>query len=298
MGNYNVFTDSAGNSAHRNNWPDQNSIYTVIIWGAAVLISSVFLLIIGNLIWNGAGKISWEFLTGPPLNAGREGGISSILVSTALILGVATFVSLPIGLGTSIFLSEFTSVESKSGRIVRRSLDVLAGIPSIVFGLFGFAFFTKFLGLGFSILSGGLTLACMVLPLLIRSTEEGLRSVPAEYKHGAAALGLSRTTTIFRILLPVAVPGLIAGVVLGSGRAIAETAALLFTSGYVDRMPSSLLDSGRALSVHIFDLSMNVPGGNQNAYASALVLITIFLFINITAVLIGKYWIKGRTQNL
>lgn len=298
MGNYRGLPGSAADRTHRHPWLDRNLIYTALVWGAAVLISAVFLLIIVNLTWNGAGKISWDFLTEPPLNAGREGGISSILVSTALILGVSISVSLPIGLGTSIYLSEFTSVESKSGRFVRRSLDVLAGIPSIVFGLFGFAFFTKILGLGFSILSGGLTLACMVLPLLIRSTEEGLRSVPAEYKHGAAALGLSRTTTIFRILLPVAVPGLIAGVVLGTGRAIAETAALLFTSGYVDRMPTSLLDSGRALSVHIFDLSMNVPGGNENAYASALVLIAIFLFINITAALIGKYWIKGRTQNL
>ncbi|MEQ9620107.1 MAG: phosphate ABC transporter permease PstA [Deltaproteobacteria bacterium] len=295
MENHRDLPGPAAGRTHRNTRADRDSIYTVIIWGAALLISAVFLIIIGNLIWNGAGKISWEFLTQPPLNAGRDGGISSILVSTALILGVSISVSLPIGLGTSIYLSEFTSAESKSGRFVRRSLDILAGIPSIVFGLFGFALFTKILGLGFSILSGGLTLACMVLPMLIRSTEEGFRSVPAEYRLGAAALGLSRITTIFRILLPVAIPGLIAGVVLGTGRAIAETAALLFTSGYVDRMPTSLLDSGRALSVHIFDLSLNVPGGNQNAYASALVLITIFLFINITAALIGKYWIKGRT---
>ena len=167
--------------------------------------------------------------------------------------------------------------------MTRRSLDVLAGVPSIVFGLFGNAFFCKTLGLGFSILSGGLTLACMVLPILIRSTEEGFRAVPANYRLSAAALGLSRTTTLIHLLLPAAVPGLIVGLVLGVGRAIAETAALIFTSGYVDRMPESLLDSGRALSIHIFDLSMNVSGGDANAYGSALVLVVLLLLINGTA---------------
>ena len=159
-------------------------------------------------------------------------------------------------------LSELTTDKTTFGRLVRRSLDVLAGVPSIVFGLFGNAFFCKTLHLGFSILSGGLTLACMVLPILIRATEEGFRSVPADLRPGAAALGLSRTSTLFRLLLPAAVPGLTVGLVLGIGRALAETAALIFTSGYVDRMPSSLTDSGRALSIHIYDLSMNVAGGS------------------------------------
>ena len=121
-------------------------------------------------------------------------------------------------------LAEFTPTDSWFGGLVRRSLDVLAGVPSIVFGLFGNVFFCKVLGLGFSILSGGLTLACMVLPILIRSTEEGFRAVPNEYRLGAAALGFSRTTTLFQLLLPAAVPGLVVGLVLGIGRAIAETA--------------------------------------------------------------------------
>jgi phosphate transport system permease protein len=178
--------------------------------------------------------------------------------------------------------------------LVRRSLDVLAGVPSIVFGLFGNVFFCKVLGLGFSILSGGLTLACMVLPILIRSTEEGFRAVPNEYRLGAAALGFSRTTTLFQLLLPAAVPGLVVGLVLGIGRAIAETAALIFTSGYVDRMPESLLDSGRALSIHIFDLSMNISGGDANAYASALVLLLLLLLINGTAAWIAERWLHRR----
>lgn len=171
---------------------------------------------------------------------------------------------------------------------------MLAGVPSIVFGLFGNAFFCRVLGLGFSILSGGLTLACMVLPLLIRATEEGFRSVPREYRTGAAALGLSRTRTLFSLLLPAAAPGLLVGLVLGIGRAVAETAALIFTSGYVDRWPESLLDSGRSLSIHIFDLSMNVPGGDANAYASALVLMGILLALNGASSALSERWLRRR----
>ena len=169
-------------------------------------------------------------------------------------------------------------------------------MPSIVFGLFGNVFFCQTLGLGFSILSGGLTLACMVLPIFIRSTEEGFRAVPNDYRLGAAALGLSRTATLFQLLLPAAVPGLIVGLVLGVGRALAETAALIFTSGYVDRIPESLLDSGRSLSIHIYDLSMNVPGGDGNAYATALVLVTLLLVINGLASILAERWLGRKVR--
>ncbi len=267
---------------------------TFIVWFSAIFVSAVFFWILSSIIWHGIGQISWEFLTASPQNAGRAGGIGPILVSTALILVVCIAVALPIGLGAAIMLSEFTATESLFGRLVRRSLDILAGVPSIVFGLFGFVLFSNVLGLGFSILAGGLTLACMVLPILIRSTEEGFRSVPQEYRMSAAALGLSRTTTLFRILLPAAFPGLMVGMILGIGRAIAETAALLYTSGYVDRMPTSLLDSGRALSIHIFDLSMNVAGGNEKAYASALVLVSILLIINLISFYLSNHWLRRR----
>ena len=266
----------------------------VLVWGSAVLVTATFCWLLGDIIWHGLSHLSWIFLTAPPENAGRRGGIGPILVSTFLILGVCLAVSLPIGIGTAVLLVEFTSDHSLFGRLTRRSLDVLAGVPSIVFGLFGNAFFCKTLGLGFSILSGGLTLACMVLPILIRSTEEGFRAVPSNYRLSAAALGLSRTTTLFHLLLPPAVPGLLVGLVLGVGRAIAETAALIFTSGYVDRMPESLLDSGRALSIHIFDLSMNVSGGDANAYASALVLIILLLIINGTVSWLATYGLHRK----
>ena len=260
--------------------PSSELLSTVVIWAVVAVVTASLLWLLSDIIWHGIGQISWDFLTTEPRNAGRNGGIAPILVSTGLIVGVCMAVSIPLGVGTAVLLTEFTSNDSILGRLVRLSLDVLAGVPSIVFGLFGNAFFCKTFGMGFSILSGGLTLACMVLPILIRSTQEGLRGVPDDYRRSAAALGLSRTATLWELLLPAAMPGLVVGLLLGLGRAIAETAALIFTSGYVDRMPESLWDSGRSLSVHIYDLAMNVSGGESNAYASALVLVSFLLLIN------------------
>ncbi len=253
------------------------------VWSAVLLIVAVFMWLIGDLILHGAGRLSLSFLIEVPQNAGRSGGIGPILLSTLLILTVAIAAAMPLGLATAVFLSEFTRSGSQSGRAISLSLDVLAGVPSIVFGLFGNAFFCVWLELGFSILSGGLTLACMALPIIIRTTETGLRMVPHDWRQGAAALGLSRVAALRHILLPAAVPAIMAGLMLGIGRAAAETAALIFTSGYVDRVPSSLFDSGRALSVHIYDMAMNVAGGDSSAYASALVLIALLVFINSAA---------------
>jgi len=270
---------------------------TVVLWAVPVVVTAVFVWLLADVARLGAGRLSWSFLTSAPRNAGRDGGIGPLLVSTAMIVSVCLAVSLPVGLGTAVLLSEFAPAHGLFGRGVRRSLDVLAGVPSIVFGLFGNAFFCETLGLGFSILSGGLTLACMVLPILIRSTEEGFRAVPDEYRRGAAALGLSHTTTLWHLLLPAALPGLVVGLVLGVGRALAETAALMFTSGYVDRMPESFFDSGRALSLHIFDLSMIVSGGDANAAGTALVLVVLLLLINGSASWLATRWLHRKTQH-
>lgn len=275
-----------------NRWPDRAA--TLAMWTIALLVTAMFVWIVGDLVRHGLPHLSWEFLSQAPSDAGRAGGIAPILVSTLLILAVCLGVSIPIGVGTAILLAEFSARGGWYGRLVRRSLDVLAGVPSIVFGLFGNAFFSIYLGMGFSILAGGLTLACMVLPILTRSTEAGLRDVPDDYRKAAAALGIRQSAVIWRILLPAATPGLLVGVVLGTGRALAETAALLFTSGYVDRMPESLMDSGRALSVHVYDLAMNVPGGTGPAYASALVLIALLVLINIATSWIADHWLHRR----
>jgi phosphate transport system permease protein len=263
---------------------------TAIIWTAATMVAVPFLWLIGDVLWNGWNHLSLSFIFSAPQNAGREGGIGPILISTLLIVGVCMGVALPMGLGTALFLSEYTRHDHVLGRLIRGSLDVLAGVPSIVFGLFGNALFCQALGLGFSILSGGLTLACMVLPILIRTVEESFRAISRDQRLSAAALGLSTPTTIRTILLPAAIPGLLVGGILGMGRAIAETAALIFTSGYVDRMPESLMDSGRSLAVHIYDLAMNVAGGNPHAYATALVLVGVLLIINLSASWIATRW--------
>jgi|TARA_R110000782_G_scaffold34918_1_gene83415 phosphate transport system permease protein len=268
--------------------------FLLTLWLIAGLVTLTFAWLLGDILIKGVPAISWEFLSQAPSRAGRQGGIWPILVSTVLILSVAICVALPLGLCSAIWLAEFTRRDGPLGRRIGLALDILAGVPSIVIGLFGYAFFSGFLGLGFSILSGGLTLACMMLPILVRTAESGLTAVPDEWRHAAAALGMRRGSVLWHVLLPAAAPAITAGLLLAVGRATAETAALIFTSGYVDRMPESLSDSGRALAVHIYDLSMNVTGGDQAAYGSALVLVTLIIVINLLANLLSLYWAKRK----
>lgn len=265
-----------------------------LVWTIALGVAASLGWILFDLLRHGLGVLSWDFFVSAPRDAGRAGGIGTILVSTLAILGVCLAISVPIGLGSAAYLAELTRRQGRLPRLIRRCIDLLAAVPSIVFGLFGMVFFSRVLGLGFSILAGGLTLACMVLPILIRATEAGFRSAPDELRFAAAALGLRRAATLRHLLLPAAVPGIVVGLVLGIGRALAETAALLFTSGYVTRMPSSLLDSGRALSVHIYDLAMNVPGGEPNAYGSALVLLLLLIIVNAVAAWATERWLGGK----
>jgi phosphate transport system permease protein len=262
-------------------------LLTVFVWASAVIVVGAMAAIIGDIIYGGLSRLSWAFLTTAPVRSGRSGGIGPILVSTLVILVICMAIVLPVGLGTSVLLSEFTRRDAALGRSIRFCLDMLAAVPSIVFGLFGNALFVTALGFNYALLSGGLTLACMVLPFFISAAEQGLRNVPDDYRSGAAGLGLSKTAAIRHILLPAAAPSLVVGFVLAVGRALAETAALLFTSGYVDRMPGSVLDSGRALSIHIFDLAMNVPGGSAPAHAATLVLVLLLLTINGAAYLLA-----------
>lgn len=288
-------------NADRHHWilPSRPSLVdrgvAIGVWSVAAMVVVAFLWVVGDLAWHGASHVDWHFLTSAPTKSGREGGIFPIIVSTLWILTVAMTTSVPIAVGASLWLAEFTRRGSLLSTVVGRSLDLLAAVPSIVFGLFGNAFFCNLLGMGYSILAGGLTLACMVLPMLTRSLEVALRVVPDDYRLAAAALGMSKIRTAVSILLPAAIPGLVAGMVLGMGRVLAETAALLFTSGYVDRMPRSVWDSGRSLSIHIYDLSMNVPGGEPHAYASALVLLGLLIIINWAAVGMADRWLHRRT---
>lgn len=269
-------------------------LFSWLMFGCASLVVSSLVWVLGDVLVEGLAHFSWSFLFAEPADAGRAGGIGPILVSTLWILLIALAVSLPLGLGVAIWLSEFAPRNSRFATHTGITLDILAGVPSIVYGLFGNAFFSIYLGLGFSLLSGGLTLACMILPVFVRTCESGLRAVSDDWRRGALALGMTRSTAIWHILLPAARPAIMAGLVLGIGRATAETAALLFTSGYVDRMPGSLLDSGRALAVHIYDLSMNVTGGDGAAYASALVLVALIISLNTLAQALVDSWFKRR----
>tara|TARA_R110002049_G_scaffold83258_5_gene211730 strand:- start:360 stop:1193 length:834 start_codon:yes stop_codon:yes gene_type:complete len=273
-------------------------IFALVVQACAALVVAIMIWVLADVVIKGLAHISWEFMFTEPQNAGRSGGIAPILVSTLLILLVAIIVALPLGLAVAVWLSEFARQGSHSAQQIGITLDVLAGIPSIVYGLFGNAFFSLYLGLGFSILSGGLTLACMILPVFIRTCQSGLNAVNNDWRRGALALGMSRASATWHILLPAASPAIIAGIILGIGRATAETAALIFTSGYVDRMPESLLDSGRALSVHIYDLSMNITGGDGAAYASALVLISLIILLNTLAQTFFDRWFSKRISTI
>jgi len=269
-------------------------LFTILIWSVAIILAILSLWILGELIWQGYPHLSWSFLTTEPSNAGRDGGIASIIAATLLILAITLLTTISIGIGTAVWLTEYSQHTSRVAHTIRLSLDILAGVPSIVFGLFGYAFFSIYLGLGFSILSGGLTLTCMILPIFTRTCESGLSQVNTDWRQGAAALGITRFSALSHILLPAIAPAITAALLLGIGRATAETAALIFTSGYVDRMPESIMDSGRTLAVHIYDLSMNVTGGDKAAYATALVLIVMMIIINTAAILISDRWKNKR----
>jgi len=263
-----------------------------MLFGAALgAAAALCVLALAWVLWDvarhGLTLWSWAYLLEEPSNAGRSGGIAPILVSTLAILGVALTVAFPVGVATAVWLAEFAPGRAAP---VRLALHALAGVPSIVFGLFGSALFSVYLGLGFSILSGGLTLACMMLPPFISTTEAGLSALPSEWRRGGAALGISQVSLVAHVLLPAAAPAIVAGAVLALGRATAETAALIYTSGYVDRMPGSWLDSGRSLAVHIYDLSMNVAGGDRAAYAAASTLVVLILVINLFAASVRHRW--------
>lgn len=255
---------------------------------AIITVTTVYLFFIGSIVFNGLPGADFNFLIEAPLQAGRSGGINSVLTSTLMILLVCLLTVVPIGLGAGYYLVEFSDTHQRAGSFIRWSLNILASSPSIVFGLFGNIFFCVYLKFGFSILSGGLTLACMCLPFFIYSVEHGLRSVSPDIKKSARALDLSKTTTLFKILLPASKSYITTGLLICIARAVSETAALIFTSGSVDRMPDSFLDSGRSLSVHIYELSMNVTGGDQNAYRSAFVLLILVLVINSIATSLAK----------
>lgn len=213
------------------------------------------------------------------------------VINTIIITGLSLVISVPIGIVTAIYLVEYASKGSKLVKLVGITTETLSGIPSIVYGLFGLLFFVTTLGWGFSILSGAFTLAIMILPLVIRTTEEALKSVPSTYKEASFGLGAGKLRTVFKVVLPSAIPGILAGIILSIGRIVGETAALIYTAGTVAKIPENIFSSGRTLSVHMYALSSEGLYTNQ-AYATAVILLVTVLVINtlsnIVATKLGK----------
>ena len=268
--------------------PKITQALAVILLGTATLITVIVLvLIIAFVLKRGVPEISWEFLSTKPREMGKAGGILPTVIGTVLLPLLAIVIALPMGVGTAVYLSEYTR-ENRVTKIIRFGTDCLAGIPSIIFGLFGYIFFVTMLGMGWSMLSGGLTLAIMILPTIIRTSEEAIRAVPQAYREVSCSLAATNWETVYKVVLPNALPGIMTGVMLGIGRSIGETAAGIFTAGSSLMMPHSLNDSVRTMSVHFYLLAREGIS-NEKAYATAAVLVFAVLFVNLTA-----YWMMNR----
>lgn len=252
------------------------------VWGAALLTVSALAVIIGYIMMQGLGKISISFLLENPRQMGSEGGILSPLLGTVYYTLATMLLAVPIGVGAAIYLTEFTT-EGLLVRIIRFFTDALAGIPSIVIGLFGFAFFVVMLRPltgGWSILSASLTAFCMILPIMIRVSEEALQAIPRSLREGSLALGISKWDTVLHVVLPGALPGILTAALLGIGRVIGETAPLLLTLGGTLLMPTSIFSPGRTLSMHLYLVAMET-GEFSIAFATAAVLVIVVLVLNL-----------------
>ncbi|SMP61245.1 phosphate ABC transporter permease PstA [Anoxynatronum buryatiense] len=251
-------------------------VFSLLTLTAALVVIPT-LLMIGYIIFRGIGTISWEFLSAMPRKGMREGGIFPAIVGTvSLVLGTM-IVALPLGVGSAIYLTEY----AKQGfltRTIRLAILNLAGVPSVVYGLFGLGLFVLFLGFGSSILAGALTLACLVLPVVITASEEALKSVDFSYRQASLALGATKWQTIRHVVLPHAAPGIVTGAILAIGRAAGETAPILLTVAafFLPRLPQSIFDQVMALPYHLYIISTQVPGMPESIkYGTALVLLGI-----------------------
>ena len=254
--------------------------YCVLLLMTIITVAVLFFIII-YVFKNGLGQLSIEFLTEKTRDMGKEGGILPSIFGTLFVTVVAIIIATPLGVGSAVYLVEYTR-GGLMRKIISFGADCLAGVPSIIFGLFGFIFFVITLGLGWSVLSGGLTLAVMIIPTIIRTTEEAIKSVPRSYREISYSLGGGKLDTILKVVLPTALPGILTGVILGIGRAVGETAAVIFTAGSSLGIPTSVFSSTRTLAVHFYILAregISMP----KAYGTATVLIIIILAVNFVA---------------
>jgi phosphate transport system permease protein len=260
------------------------------IRSSAVVIGAALAIMLGFIFVRGYRAINWTFLSQPPREAMTQGGIFPAIVGTFYLTLGAILIAFPLGVASAIYLSEYAR-EGRLVRVIRLGINNLAGVPSVVFGLFGLGLFVVFLGFGSSILSGSLTLGFLILPVIIGASEEALKAVPQTYREASLALGGTKWQTIYRVVLPAALPGILTGSILGIGRAAGETAPIMFTAAafYTARLPSSVFDEVMALPYHIYVLATagtHIEETRHLQYGTALVLIGFVLGVNLVAIIL------------
>jgi len=288
-----TFRPANANTARR--YLIQRAGFALLVLASLTVVVPI-LFVVAAIVVRGIGALNWEFLTAMPRDGMKAGGIFPAIVGTLLLTLGTALVAIPIGVGGAIYLAEYAR-DNWLTRAIRLAIVNLAGIPSVVYGLFGLGMFVLFLQFGTSIVAGALTLAIMTLPVIISTAEEALRAVPVEFRTVSASLGGTRWQGIRNIVLPQALPGIITGVILGLLRAAGETAPILFTVAafYLPRLPQSPLDQTMALPYHLYVISTQVPGMPEEVqYGTALVLLILVLSLNLVATLIRSYYRRKR----
>lgn len=268
-----------------------SAVLAILVLLSAVLTFMVLLFLVAHILINGVPYITpdlfaWEYNS-------ENVSLVPALINTLIMTVLALVIAVPIGVFSAIFLVEYAGKGNKFVAVIRLTTETLQGIPSIVYGLFGMLFFVKTLKWGTSLLAGAFTLAIMILPLIMRTTEEALKSVPDTYREGSFGLGAGKLRTIFRIVLPSAVPGILAGVILAVGRVVGETAALMYTSGTVTAVPKNVMGAGRTLALHMYTLASEGLHMDK-AYATAVILLVFVILINLLSSTIAKKLSKGN----
>jgi phosphate transport system permease protein len=268
-----------------------NRIAVGVLWLCGLTTVAVLGAVIVYVFVRGIGQITPEFIFTKPHGVNAEGGIGPTIVATIYVTGLAMLIVTPIAVLAAVYLAEY-AVQGKLVNAIRFAADTLASVPSIVLGLFGFAFFYEAMGLGFSVLSGALALSFLMLPIVMRATEEAIRAVPRFIRWGSYGLGASKWQTVSRIVLPAAAPRILTGLILAMGRAVGETAVVIFTMGEAIYTPISPLDPGRSMTVHLYVLAME--GINMDAaYGTALLLMVMILLFNLSA-----RWLTARNRKV
>lgn len=266
------------------NHPSSFALF-LLVQLAAIITFFMLFFIVAYVMMKGVPHLTSSLFS---LNYTSENAsLMPALINTIIMTVISLLIAVPFGIFSAIYLVEYAKKGNKLIEVIRLTTETLSGIPSIVYGLFGMLFFVNTLGWGFSILAGAFTLAIMILPLIMRTTEEALQSVPDMYREGSFGLGAGKLRTIFQIVLPSAVPGILAGVILAIGRIVGETAALMYTSGTVAKVPSSVMGSGRTLALHMYTLS-NEGLYMDQAYATAVVLLILVVGINSLSAFVAK----------